>query len=99
MKKLLQWLFGKQYRFTADIYDPGSGGGSEWREFSGLFRWGGLFNRTNEGRVFVGAYKVCLKPIRIAGCIRWELKQVFKRGTKTPVFYVDNIKVTKEGGL
>lgn len=94
MKKLLQWLFGEQYRFTADIF----GDESEWRKVSGLFRWGGVFNRTKEGRVFVRPYKVCLKPFRAANSIRWDLKRIFRRGTKDPLFYVDDMKVIKAGG-
>lgn len=96
VRKLLQWLFGKRYRFAADFYDPGPGAGPEWRKFSGLFLWGGVFNSPKEGRVLAGPYEVYLEPIRTANGIRWNFKQIFKRGSEEPDFYVDDISVTKE---
>ena len=70
MGKLLRWLFGRQYQFGADFYTHESG----WKHFSGLFRWGGVFNKPLEVQVCVGAHMVYLAPI--VGDVRWNFLRV-----------------------
>lgn len=95
MSKLAKWLLGRQYRFKADFYYPGCGDGSEWRDYSGLFRWGGVIKKPKMVRVIAGPYEVYLTPFPFETGVRFNLKQAFKKGKEKPDFYVDDMSVTR----
>lgn len=96
MNKLFQWLFGKLYQISANVYYPGGG---DWIVGSQRFRTGGVFNSRERKRLVV-ATPATEPDINISLVIQehngertFDLDRVGVVGS--PDFLLDNVYINK----